>query len=63
VAPKTNAAVVLVEQHVHLALDVADHAVVLAHGATVLSLSAADLRADPSVLEKAYMGETSAAVR
>jgi len=63
VATETNAAVVLVEQHVHLALDVADHAVVLAHGATVLSLPAADLRADPSVLEKAYMGETSAAVR
>jgi len=58
VATETGAAVVLVEQHVRLALGVSDHAVVLAHGATVLSSPAADLAADPSVLERAYMGET-----
>ena len=57
VATETNAAVVLVEQHVRLALGVADHAVVLAHGATVLARPAAELIADPGVLERAYMGE------
>jgi branched-chain amino acid transport system ATP-binding protein len=60
VATETNAAVVLVEQHVQLALSVSDNAVVLAHGATVLSRPAAELMADPSVLERAYMGETVA---
>jgi branched-chain amino acid transport system ATP-binding protein len=62
VATETGAAVVLVEQHVHLALEVADRAVVLAHGATVLARPAAELVADPAVLEKAYLGETPAAV-
>jgi len=60
VATETNAAVVLVEQHVRLALEIADDAVVLAHGATVLARPAAELVADPSVLERAYMGETEA---
>jgi branched-chain amino acid transport system ATP-binding protein len=57
VATETNAAVVLVEQHVRLALEVADHAVVLVHGETVLSRPATDLAADPTVLERAYLGE------
>ncbi len=61
VATETGAAVVLVEQHVRLALEIADDAVVLAHGATVLNRPAAELAADPSVLERAYMGETVAA--
>src|SRR3954453_470904 len=60
VATETNAAVVLVEQHVRLALEIADHAVVLAHGATVLARPAAELVADPSALGRAYMGETEA---
>jgi branched-chain amino acid transport system ATP-binding protein len=62
VATETGAAVVLVEQHVHLALGIADQAVVLAHGATVLSRPAAELTVDPTLLEKAYLGETPAAV-
>ena len=60
VATDTNASVVLVEQHVRLALEVADHAVVLAHGSTVLERPAAELRADPSVLERAYLGDVPA---
>jgi branched-chain amino acid transport system ATP-binding protein len=62
VATETGAAVVLVEQHVHLALAIADQAVVLAHGATVLSRPAAELTVDPTLLEKAYLGDTPAAV-
>ena len=57
IADGTGAAVVLVEQHVRLALEVADRAVVLVHGETVLSGPAATLAADPGLLERAYLGE------
>ncbi|MFJ5306726.1 ABC transporter ATP-binding protein [Streptomyces sp. NPDC088350] len=57
IAEDTGTAVVLVEQHVRLALDVADRAVVLVHGEPVLSGSAAGLAADPGLLERAYLGE------
>ena len=56
VAEDTGAVVVLVEQHVHLALEVADRAMVLIHGEIVLDRSAAELAADPSLLEAAYLG-------
>lgn len=56
IADDSGAAVVLVEQHVHLALDVADKAIVLVHGDVTLAGSAAELRADPSQLETAYLG-------
>lgn len=57
IAEDSGTAVVLVEQHVRLALGVADRAVVLVHGETVLSGSAARLAADPGLLERAYLGE------
>ncbi|MGW0181970.1 ABC transporter ATP-binding protein [Nocardia sp. NPDC003345] len=47
-------AVLLVEQHVDLALAVSDHAVVLNHGRVVLSGDAAGLRADRDRLTAAY---------
>jgi len=53
----SGAAVVLVEQHISLALEVADQAVVLVHGDVALRGSAAELRTDPSRLERAYLGE------
>lgn len=56
VADETGTAVVLVEQHVHLALKVADHAVVLAHGTEALSGPAAELLAHPERIEAAYLG-------
>jgi branched-chain amino acid transport system ATP-binding protein len=59
IADGTGAAVVLVEQHVRLALEVADRAVVLVHGETVLRGPAATLAADPGLLERAYLGEQS----
>ncbi|ABH00035.1 ABC branched-chain amino acid transporter, ATPase component (plasmid) [Rhodococcus jostii RHA1] len=49
-------AVVLVEQHVHLALGIADRAAVLVHGSVALRESTATLRADPSLVERAYLG-------
>jgi branched-chain amino acid transport system ATP-binding protein len=56
IAESTGAVVVLVEQHVQLALEVADKAVVLVHGEVMLSGSASDLRRQPAKLESAYLG-------
>jgi branched-chain amino acid transport system ATP-binding protein len=58
IARDTGVAVVLVEQHVEAALRVADRALVLVHGDVALSASAADLLADTSVIERAYLGAT-----
>lgn len=55
VADEHGASVVMVEQHVHLALEVADEAMVLVHGSVVLSGSAEDLRNDTGAVESAYM--------
>jgi branched-chain amino acid transport system ATP-binding protein len=56
IADESGAVVVLVEQHVGLALEIADEALVLVHGTVALRGSAADLRADPAALEDAYLG-------
>ncbi|MFJ6095708.1 ABC transporter ATP-binding protein [Williamsia muralis] len=55
-AADTGMAVVLVEQHVHLALDVANTAAVLVHGNVVIDDSASALQADPARIERAYIG-------
>ncbi len=47
---------VLVEQHVGLALEVADRAMVMSHGVIALDRPAADLAADPALLEDTYFG-------
>jgi branched-chain amino acid transport system ATP-binding protein len=59
IADETDAVVVLVEQHVSIALQVADRAMVLVHGEVVLDRPAEDLRANPAVLEAAYLGEAA----
>lgn len=59
VAEQTDAAVVLVEQHVHLALEIADQALVLVHGTVALQGPAGELRTDPSRLEAAYLGDVA----
>ncbi|HEV7871256.1 MAG TPA: ABC transporter ATP-binding protein [Modestobacter sp.] len=56
IADETGAVVVLVEQHVQLALEVSDRAIVLVHGNVVLSGDAATLAADPDALQAAYLG-------
>ena len=56
VADELDAAVVVVEQHIHLALELADRAVVMANGQVVLDGDAAELRADPSRIEASYLG-------
>ncbi|PYE17063.1 amino acid/amide ABC transporter ATP-binding protein 2 (HAAT family) [Williamsia limnetica] len=57
IADETNAVVVLVEQHVQLALEVADEALVIVHGGVRLSGSARELAKNPELLEQAYLGE------
>jgi branched-chain amino acid transport system ATP-binding protein len=61
IADETGAVVVLVEQHVRLALEVADQALVLVHGDVVLRGDAADLAAHPETLEAAYLGTAAGA--
>jgi branched-chain amino acid transport system ATP-binding protein len=59
VADETSAVVVLVEQHVHLALEVADEAMVLAHGEVQLHGDAREIAGDAAKLESVYLGTTS----
>jgi branched-chain amino acid transport system ATP-binding protein len=56
VADDTGAVVVLVEQHVHLALEIADDAIVMVHGAVSLVGDAHEIAADAARLEAAYLG-------
>jgi branched-chain amino acid transport system ATP-binding protein len=57
IADSTGAVVVLVEQHVQLALEIADRAIVLVHGHVTLSGDAKTLATQPDQLEAAYLGE------
>jgi branched-chain amino acid transport system ATP-binding protein len=56
IATDQDCAVLLVEQHVELALGIADDAAVLSRGAIVLRGSASELAAHPTRLEQAYFG-------
>jgi branched-chain amino acid transport system ATP-binding protein len=58
-AQERHCAVLLVEQHVHLALEVADRGYVLTHGEISLKADAARLRADRHLLVASYLGEQS----
>jgi branched-chain amino acid transport system ATP-binding protein len=56
VADETGTGVLLVEQHVHLGLAIAERAYVLSHGRIALSGTAAELQDDPSLLHASYLG-------
>ena len=60
-AEESGCGVLLVEQHVHLALEVADRGYVLSHGQIVLHRPVADLRADRQLLIASYLGEQTVA--
>ncbi len=59
VVDRTGIGALLVEQHVHLALETADRAYVLSHGELVLAGSAADLRDRRDLLEVSYLGDAA----
>jgi branched-chain amino acid transport system ATP-binding protein len=56
VADETGAGVLLVEQHVHLGLSIAERAYVLTHGSVALTGTAAQLRDNTSLLHASYLG-------
>jgi ABC-type branched-subunit amino acid transport system ATPase component len=60
-ATATGAGVLLVEQHVELALEVADRGLVMSHGEVVLERDAHALRGDRQLLAASYLGEAIAA--
>jgi branched-chain amino acid transport system ATP-binding protein len=56
IAKKNDVGVLLVEQHVELALDVSDRAYVLVHGELVKEGPSAKLRTELHTIEASYMG-------
>jgi ABC-type branched-subunit amino acid transport system ATPase component len=60
-ATETGAGVLLVEQHVELALEIADSGVALSHGDVVLAGPASELREDRQLLVSSYLGEAAGA--
>ena len=59
IADEEGTAMLIVEQHVHMALEVADRAYVLTHGSLMLEGSADDLRKRRDLLESSYLGEVA----
>jgi branched-chain amino acid transport system ATP-binding protein len=60
VADDLGTSVLFVEQHVALALEIADRAYILNHGRISLEGAAADLRERPELLAASYLGESAA---
>jgi branched-chain amino acid transport system ATP-binding protein len=56
-ADRTGCAIILVEQHVHMALEVADRAYVLNQGQVTMSGTAEELTRSRDLLESSYLGD------
>ncbi len=59
IAEEHGTGVLLVEQHVHMALEVADRGYLLNHGRVVLEGAASDLAARPDLLAATYLGDSA----
>ncbi len=59
VADRSGVGVLVVEQHVHLALGVADRAYLMNHGELVLEGDARELSRQPELLAVSYLGATA----
>jgi branched-chain amino acid transport system ATP-binding protein len=59
IAKQRGVGVLIVEQHVELALEVSDRAYVMVHGELVKEGSAAAFLKDPATIEASYLGAAS----
>ncbi len=59
IADERGTALLIVEQQVHMALEVADRAYILTHGSLMLEGDAKDLRGRRDLLESSYLGEVA----